>query len=274
MDRHFLHDGPVAETLFLPMASRIYVSKRFPDYFYDKKALELEPMMPQGMNRGSFEYSHLASVSRYRNIDRMAAEFTARAGDCNVVSLGAGLDTFFDRLSASGGTGRARFFAVDLPEVSALRRKLLGSGSGEEVIAGDMFDLRWAEAMDPSLPTLITAVGVFQYFTRDRIIAFIRDLQARFPHGRLLFEATSRKGLKFCNWFVERTGNKEAQMSFYVDDGMDFARRAGAVLIEERPGFTEALKILGKRAGLITRLCMRAADAGRAMVFLYLDLNG
>ena len=34
-------DG-VADTLYLPLAARIYVSKRFPEYFYDEKALSLE----------------------------------------------------------------------------------------------------------------------------------------------------------------------------------------------------------------------------------------
>ena len=32
----------VADTMLIPMAARIYASKRFPEYFYDKTALELE----------------------------------------------------------------------------------------------------------------------------------------------------------------------------------------------------------------------------------------
>ncbi|MFC2469734.1 MAG: class I SAM-dependent methyltransferase, partial [Negativicutes bacterium] len=31
----------VADTLFIPLTARIYVSKRFPEYFYDKAALSL-----------------------------------------------------------------------------------------------------------------------------------------------------------------------------------------------------------------------------------------
>ena len=34
-------DG-VADTLYIPLAARVYVSKRFPEYFFDPKSLELE----------------------------------------------------------------------------------------------------------------------------------------------------------------------------------------------------------------------------------------
>lgn len=32
----------VEDTLFIPLTARIIISKRFPEYFYDKKALEME----------------------------------------------------------------------------------------------------------------------------------------------------------------------------------------------------------------------------------------
>ena len=38
----------VANTLFVPLVARIAVTKEFPEYFSDKKALELEPCLPEG----------------------------------------------------------------------------------------------------------------------------------------------------------------------------------------------------------------------------------
>ena len=32
----------VEDTLYIPLVARIYASKRFPDFFYDEKSLELE----------------------------------------------------------------------------------------------------------------------------------------------------------------------------------------------------------------------------------------
>ena len=42
----------VANTLFVPLVARIAISKEFPEYFYDLKALELEPDLPQGADKG------------------------------------------------------------------------------------------------------------------------------------------------------------------------------------------------------------------------------
>lgn len=47
-------DG-VANTLFVPLVARINISKKFPEYFMDEKALELEKYLPQGADKGSGE---------------------------------------------------------------------------------------------------------------------------------------------------------------------------------------------------------------------------
>ena len=53
----------VANTLFVPLVARIAVSKQFPEYFYDKKALELEKYLPEGAEKGASEYTNLASCA-------------------------------------------------------------------------------------------------------------------------------------------------------------------------------------------------------------------
>ena len=69
----------IEDTLFIPMEARIYSSKYFPEYFYDEKALELEKKIPgnvlEKIRNGSSEYTMLASVARYYNIDLMAKNF-------------------------------------------------------------------------------------------------------------------------------------------------------------------------------------------------------
>ena len=52
-------DG-VANTLFVPLVARINISKKFPEYFMDEKALELEKYLPQGVDKGSSQYSNMA----------------------------------------------------------------------------------------------------------------------------------------------------------------------------------------------------------------------
>ena len=93
-------DG-VANTLFVPLVARINISKKFPEYFMDEKALELEKYLPQGADKGSSEYSNMASVARYYNMDKTVTAFAKSYAESNIVYLGAGLETAYDRLVTS-----------------------------------------------------------------------------------------------------------------------------------------------------------------------------
>ena len=62
----------VADTLYIPLAARVYVSKRFPEYFFDPKSLELEAAIPgESIQAGSNEYTMIALAARYHNLDQM-----------------------------------------------------------------------------------------------------------------------------------------------------------------------------------------------------------
>ena len=50
----------VADTLYIPLSARIYVSKRFPNYFFDEKSLELESKIPNDtITKNSSDQEHL-----------------------------------------------------------------------------------------------------------------------------------------------------------------------------------------------------------------------
>ena len=112
----------VADTMLIPMAARIYASKRFPEYFYDETALSLEEKIPadalERIWKSSSEYTMLASVSRYYNFDEMIKNFLAQHERCNIVNLGAGLETTIFRLHVDG----AVFYEIDLLEVIERRK--------------------------------------------------------------------------------------------------------------------------------------------------------
>ncbi len=261
----------VPDTLFIPLTARIYVSKRFPEYFYDAAALKLEKELPDNsIEKRSSEYSMIASVARYYNMDGMAKDFISAHRDCNIVYLGCGLETAYDRI----GSRDACFYEMDLPEVITARRRILGERENEVLIAGDLFDLKWADAIrDTALPTLLIVSGVFQYFHEEEVLSFIEKAKAAFPDASLIFDATNSTGVKYAEKYVKKTGNTSAMMYFYVDDCEAFAKRAGVHLIEWRPFYTAARKIIGRKAGLYTRIAMKVCDdLGRAKL-LYLRLS-
>ncbi len=261
----------VANTLFVPLVARIAISKEFPEYFTDRKAMELEPYLPDDAAKGSSQYSNIASVARYFNMDRMVTDFAKEHTECNVVYLGAGLETAYDRMHDK--LPGVNWFECDLPEVIEARIKVFGQRDRETAIPGDMFKMDWAAEVDPSLPTILIVSGVFQYFHEEEVVGFIKNCKVAFPGAEMLFDATSRFGLLYTNWFIKRTGNTSALMYFGIDDSRKFAKKCGAVLLEEKTFFQDALKMLGKRLSLMTRISMKTAERKKLVLILHLKLE-
>ncbi len=260
----------VANTLFVPLVARIAVSKEFPEYFYDRKALELEPYLPEDAAKGAYQYTNMASAARYFNMDRMVRDFAQKYAECNVVYLGAGLETAYDRLHDE--LPLVRWYECDLPEVIDARNRIFGKRDRETTIAGDMFAMDWTAKIDASLATLLIISGVFQYFHEENVIGFIRNCKNAFPKAEMIFDATSKNGLKFTNWFIKRTGNTGALMYFGVNDSKQFAEKCGTVLLEEKTFFTDALKMLGKKLNLMTRISMKIAERNKQVLIIHLKL--
>ncbi|MBE6510109.1 MAG: class I SAM-dependent methyltransferase [Methanobrevibacter millerae] len=260
----------VADTLYIPLSARIYVSKRFPNYFFDEKSLELESKIPNDIiTKNSSEYTMMASVARYYNFDEMITNYINSHGKCNIINLGAGLETAYFRIDRKN----AVFYEMDLPEVINLRKELLGENDGEILIPGDLFDLKWTKDIDTTLPSLITVSGVFQYFHENEILKFINDLKKEFVDVELIFDATSKGGLKFTNRYVKKTGNDSALMYFYVNNCKEFASKSNTILIEERTFYPKTLKMLSKELSFMTKLFMKIADSRKNAIILHLKLK-
>ncbi len=261
----------VANTLFVPLVARIAISREFPEYFVDNKALELEPYLPDEAAKGASQYSNMASVARYYNMDRMVSAFAIKYTECNVVYLGAGLETAYDRLHEK--LPCVHWYECDLPEVIEARRKVFGQRDHETTIPGDMFRMEWASQIDYSLPTILIISGVFQYFHEEDVIGFIKNCRTSLPGAEMIFDATSKSGLLYTNWFIRRTGNKDALMYFGVDDSRAFAQKCGVTLLDERTFFPDALKMLGKKLTVMTRISMKTAERRKLVLILHLKLS-
>lgn len=259
----------VPDTLFIPLAARVAISRRFPDYFYDPKALELENLPAiQRILQKSSEYSAVASVARCYNFDALCRAFAAEHGRANVINLGCGLETINCRVNAP----ELSFYSVDFPKVIELRGQILGRSPNESFIACDITDMAWTKQLDPARPSFLIVAGVFQYFTREAVLKFIRDVQKIFPCAELIFDATNEVGLRYANRYVRKTGNTDALMHFYVNDPAAFAREAGVTLIECRGFFDAARRLIGKKTRLYTRLAMKVADDKKRTLILHLKL--
>ncbi|AMD17213.1 conjugal transfer protein [Methanobrevibacter sp. YE315] len=259
----------VEDTLFIPLTGRVYVSKKFPEYFFDEKALEMENLIKnKQIENKSSEYTMLANVARSYNLDEMAQKFIDKHDKCNIVNLGVGLETSYYRIDRKNSL----FFEVDLPEVIELRKKYFEVAENEKFIKGDLFKLEWCDELDTNLPTLMIVAGVFQYFHEEDILDFIGNVKKIFRNAELIFDATNKFGIKYCNLYVKRTGNKSALMYFYIEDANEFSKKANCQLIECRGFYKDAIKILNKKLGLYAKIAMKIADKRDNAMILHLKI--
>ncbi|HCK88151.1 MAG TPA: class I SAM-dependent methyltransferase, partial [Erysipelotrichaceae bacterium] len=56
-----------------------------------------------------------------------------------------------------------------------------------------------ADGIDKSRPTLVTVIGVFQYFEEEKIIGFLKQLKRSFPGVEVIFDAMTGKAIKYAN---------------------------------------------------------------------------
>lgn len=259
----------VEDTLYIPLYARIYASKRFPNYFYDEKALLLENHISlKKIAQNTFEYFNMASVCRQQVIDKKIISFLENNHACNVVFLGAGLETAYFRIRNNS----SNFYEVDLEHVIVVREKLLGHGKNEILIGCDMFSMEWVKYLDTSKHTLIVLAGVFQYFTKDRIIHFIHQIKNSISKCEMVFDATDSIGLKRANIFVRRTGNMNAEMYFAIDNPFEFAKETKTKLVSVSGFFTDALKQC-KGLKLISKIMMFFSDRLKRTMVIHLRLN-
>lgn len=265
--------GVVEDTLFVPMAGRIYASEQWPQVLYDEKALELKPKIPASVLDGGrqTQYTYLASASRSANVDRFIVDFLHRKPNGAVVQLGVGLETTFWRCDGA----RTQWYGVDLPHVIDYRRNLLGEAPRERLVAGSAFEDGWlaqVRAEHPESPLLIVASGLFYYFEEGDVLGLVRMLQGQ-GDIELLFDTVNKSGMSMMRKkHMKTVGHEDAQMFFYVDSASELARKAGGsaeVLAEE--SFYKHIPKEGLK--LATRVSMGVSDLLGMVKMVHLRLS-
>ena len=184
----------VSETLFIPLYIRAIESERPDALVHDERAVALVRQLDsKALTRMAVlaeDTGRLAAILKGREFDRLAKDFMQRNQGSVVVHLGCGLDTRFERVD----DGRVEWYDLDLPEVVALRKELIGAPEARRHdLACSMFDRAWLEevgALRPR-PFLILAEGVFMYFDEAQIRSFVRTLHEHLPGAELAFDAYS-----------------------------------------------------------------------------------
>jgi methyltransferase (TIGR00027 family) len=130
-------------------------------------------------------------AARTRHLDDLLAEF-AKRGPCQIVNIGAGLDSRLYRVPLACGS---KIFDLDLPSMLRRRREILDSISSVggtarmdlpiDLHEHDVSDVVLASnAFEPSVPTLVIWEGGSMYFERPAVEKILQSVRNLLTHTR------------------------------------------------------------------------------------------
>lgn len=130
---------------------------------------------------------------RARQYDRYARDFVARHPEGGVVNLGCGLDTRFWRID----DGRLHCHDLDLPEMIALKQRLVPEDPRYHLIGSSVLDHAWMDrlAAESPGPFIFLAEGLFMYLPGEGVRALVTALAERFAGSELVVETFNARWL-------------------------------------------------------------------------------
>ena len=199
--------GQVQETLMLPLWARAQEAEKDNPVICDTYAKHIIQRIDYDFSQ--IEKSHMADnqgvwAIRAYNFDNIVKAFLSNNTSAVVVNLGAGLETTFQRVDE----GAVLWINIDLPDVVALRRKLIPDSERETTIAKSILDFTWTDDISRlanGRSIMFMAAGVLCYFEpRENEILF-RKLAETYPASHVIFDSMS--------WLPAWGSNREVKKS-------------------------------------------------------------
>jgi O-methyltransferase involved in polyketide biosynthesis len=167
--------GCVEQTLLIPLAARALARRLFPRRgFADPAAEAIAARLAYDLTSFEADREMLRGlIERSMVLDQLLRDFLNRHPDAQVLSLGSGLSTQFERLD----NGQLHWVDVDLPKVAELRRTLFPPHPRRRLVTASVAEAGWASRLDCSRgPTFVVAEGLLMYLERAQVFQLARDL--------------------------------------------------------------------------------------------------
>ncbi len=184
----FALDG-IPKTLFIPLFYRSQETNGDEPLLRDADAarivaesgIDFSPLVSGFGNR----MSRAGTVNRTLLIDDSVRRFLEAHRGGTVVNVGCGLDARFWRLD----DGRVRWIDLDVPQVVALRERVLPGNDGRHsVLAGSLLEPDWMEEIPRDEPAMLLCEGTLMYFTEGEVRTFLCAAIDRLPHDWMCLE--------------------------------------------------------------------------------------
>lgn len=220
--KYRIEKNTVQETLVIPLYAREKCSELYPTLYRDESAARLLEQIDydfsalEEKSRSLMQrFGFLEVAMRQNDLACEVRAYLKEHPDAAVVNLGCGLDS----TGRACDNGRCRLYNLDLPDVIAVRNELLPAGERERNIPCDLNDRSWFREIDASGGAVFFAAGVFYYFLREQVQAFVQAMAEAFPGGVLAFDAANERavGLMLKTW-IKDAKIKDVGAYFAVSD--------------------------------------------------------
>lgn len=222
MEKLHIEKNTIQETLVIPLFARKLCSELFPNLFQDPRAGRLMERLDydfgavEEKSRGIVQrYGSLEVAMRQTDLAIEVKDYLRLHPGAAVVNMGCGLD----ETGESCDNGTCRIYNVDLPDVIAIRSRLLPPQERVKNIACDLNDPRWFDEIDDSDGAVFFAAGVFYYFKTEQARVLINGMAERFPGGKLVFDTSGKTALKMMmKTVVKQAGIQNVSAFFHAGD--------------------------------------------------------
>ena len=206
--------GTVQETLLLPLWARARETEKVNPIVHDPFAKSMVDNIDYDFSliedSPAADHQGVWALRSY-HFDKITKEFLANNDRAVVINIGAGLDTTFQRI----GDSDAMWINIDLPDVAALRRKLIPDSEREVTIAKSILDFTWIKDISQwteGRSILFMAAGVLCYFEEHEVETLFQKLSETFPSSHVIFDSMSR----FVAWGTNREILKKSKLEALV----------------------------------------------------------
>lgn len=276
MEKIKIEKGTVQETLLIPLYGRKSAMDLYPDLFmdHDCQALfdRIDFTVPDNMKGMLGNIGCIMGATRQYDMASACRAYLKAHPNACVVNLGCGLDTTFRQVD----NGKAKGYNLDFPDTIAIRNELLGTREREFNIACDLNDISWFDQIDfrPEDGIVFFASGVFYYFKMTDVEKLFAAMAEHFPGGKLVFDATKKKGLKsMLKTWLKGFEMKDINVYFSVDDVHTLKEWSGHISSAVSNPYLTGYRPLDKRYGFITNIVFRYLDRSKMCQIIELKFD-
>ncbi len=230
----------VSETLLITLYARARDAHNKNSVLNDMKSAEIASQIDYDFSKFNKSWaSYYGILARAKTMDNEIRKFIEKNPDCIIVSIGAGLDTRFERID----NGKITWYNLDFPSVIEQRKLFFKENLRVKNIPKSALDPSWAKDIEINeKKLLLISEGVLMYFSEEEVKNFLNILTDNFFSFTAYFDLLY-KGLVGKEKSHDTVKNMEnAQFKWGVKDGSEITNLNPKIRQIGLINFTDELK--------------------------------